>query len=189
MDNEDGASPASLETRSRAEGGCAVDWADVRRAYEETSEPVAAIVRRLGLTHRKLRYRREKEGWAIRPHGPGASIVLNGWAAEQLRRLLIVHGMLTGRLAAAVTATDELKLEHVEAMLMQAKSRRALIRPERGKMQKCRKSAKKPRKPDGTEKKNNNAGLDRTDDIAFIRAELKRRVARILEAEEGNSGS
>jgi hypothetical protein len=44
----------------------AVDWAEVRRAYEITGMPAGEVRRRFGLTKAQLRGRREREGWIAR---------------------------------------------------------------------------------------------------------------------------
>lgn len=44
----------------------APDWAEIRRLYVETDEPVAAIATRLGTTTRKIHARRLTEAWPAR---------------------------------------------------------------------------------------------------------------------------
>lgn len=56
-----------------------IPWAEVRRAYVETDEPVKSILERFEITQAKLRHRRVVEGWPVRdspvgkPRSPGAA--------------------------------------------------------------------------------------------------------------------
>lgn len=155
-----------------------VDWAAVRRAYEESGETVAGILRRFGVTARQLRYRRETEGWRIRPstggrRGDGET---ERRAALRLRELLLLHGTLTSRLAAEVAAATVFDIRHAEALLVQARSRRALMPGQEGRMPRRRKPAQVTKKAGSADKKNNNDANQRNDDLAWLRAELKRRL-------------
>ena len=68
-------SDLSLSTVGRGQGqpspasgeGVAVDWAEVRRAYELSGETVASIIRRFGLSREALRRRRVGGRWTTRP--------------------------------------------------------------------------------------------------------------------------
>ena len=179
MEHDGRAAEAPGEGAGASEGDrSGVDWRAVRRAYEETSEPVAVLIRRFGLSHGRLSRRREREGWKTRPSigGRDTGRAIGRWSAEQLQQLLVLHGMLTGRLAAEMTATGIFEIAHAEALLMQALSRRALM-PRRGKrMQKRRKTADVTTKAGGAEKKKNNDANERKDDLEWLRAELTRRV-------------
>lgn len=59
-----------------------IPWAEVRRAYVETDEPVKSILERFEITPAKLRRRRAVEGWPVR-NSPVGKPRLPGVAAHE----------------------------------------------------------------------------------------------------------
>jgi transposase-like protein len=153
----------------------AVDWNEVRRAYELSGESVASIRRRFGLTPHALRVVRVAEGWTPRPPiakpGPLQGKKPVGSEALELRlsRLLAVGvAMLEKRLAEeGMTETNARTLtELVRAQEITMRSKRN------------EKAAK------ARETKKHDAGYDFRDDPAWLDAEIDRRIARLREDRE-----
>jgi hypothetical protein len=217
MDNEDGASPASLKTRSRAEGGSgdrqegregveqeevatlsfpppspspasgegsAIDWGEVRRAYEACLEPVSAIRERFGLNFAQLRKRREKEDWVPRP-----SVAIPGRLKGQALRAAHPLTLRLMRIVANETTGIE-ERQKGGAPLSEHDLRRATYLAHI--VEHIVKASRKPippqKKASGETREKKNKNDTRTDDLAWLRAELKRRLDALSEETQGGAG-
>ncbi len=153
-----------------SDNASAVDWEEVRRAYELSGEAVSAIRARFGLTASELRRVRVGEGWTTRPPvakpGPlqGTKPVGSEALALRLSRLLAVGiAMLERRLA------DEGMTEG------NARTLTELCRAEEIRMR----SKRNEKAAKARETKKHDAGYDFRDDPAWLEAELNRRLDRL----------
>ena len=72
----------SRDSQTRAGGDVlpkAADWALIRAAYQETTEPVLALARRFGVTKSAICWRARRHGWIMRnrPAGTSAPSLVN----------------------------------------------------------------------------------------------------------------
>ena len=159
-------------------GGEVVDWAEVRRAYELGAESVASIQRRFGLTPYQLRRVREDEDWTKREPviKPGP---LQGHKAVGVDSL----ELKLNKLVAIGIAMLEQKVADEGMTETNARTLNELCRAQETRMRSTRneKAAK------AREKKNTDDGHDFRDDPAWLDAEFKRRLDRMLDA-EGEAG-
>ena len=156
----------------------AVDWAEVRRAYELGAESVASVQRRFGLTPYQLRRVREDEDWTKREPviKPGP---LQGHKAVGVDSL----ELKLNKLVAIGIAMLEQKVADEGMTETNARTLNELCRAQETRMRSTRneKAAK------AREKKNTDDGQDFRDDPAWLDAEFKRRLNRMLDA-EGEAG-
>jgi hypothetical protein len=102
-------------------------WAEIRRAYAETSRPLTEIAARFGLTPRRIRARAQKEGWPARNTAKGEAKRTNDAdAARAPKRSATLptpraQRALIGRLYRAIS----LKLEHMEMRMASGEARSA----------------------------------------------------------------
>lgn len=167
-----------------------VDWARVRALYEAGDVAVSRILTDFGLKARQLRNRRVAEGWATRPSAapPGPAQGrrppipeamkkrLAGLVAAEIARLerLVIKGEGLGD--ANVRLVLQL-LRTVDQMSTDKFSRDTKSKAD-GKAS-GNDAAEAGAPANGLTKKKNNAGFQPTDDIAALRAELERRIARL----------
>lgn len=174
--------PAFAEASAGSGGGesCgaggSIDWEEVRRAYELSGESVAEIQQRFGLTASQLTKRRVAEDWTPRPQiakpGPLQGHKLVGIEALELR---------LNRLVAIGTAMLEKNLAENGMTEANARTLTELCRAEELRMRSTLKKTAKSR-----ETKNNDAGYDFRDDPEWLDAELKRRLALLIEDRDAN---
>jgi len=102
-------------------------WAEIRRAYAETSRPLTEIAARFGLTPRRIRARAQKEGWPARNTAKGEAKRTNDADAPRAPKRSATlptqraQRALIGRLYRAIS----LKLEHMEKRMASGESRSA----------------------------------------------------------------
>jgi hypothetical protein len=157
-----------------------VDPEEVRRAYELTAETTASIRQRYRLTKRQFEVMRIRGGWTARPpaapRGPGPlagcrSIGLDALEYRLNRLLTVGMEMLEAKVAEA--GFDEVR----------ARTLTELCRAQEVMMRETRKQ----KATKAHETKNNDLGRDPAADIAFIRAELERRIEAL--GRRGGHGS
>lgn len=161
----------------------AIDWAEVRRAYEFSGETVRAIRERFGLTKERLRWWRESERWTNRPPATRPK----PFPASRIERA----ATLSLRLQVAISfGLDLLERRIAEEGLTDANARTLteLCRAQEILMR----SIRTDRGDKTGEKSNKNDGPDRARtysaaDIAQKRADLERRILAIRR-ERGLSG-
>jgi hypothetical protein len=156
-----------------------IDWVEVRRAYELSSETVASIRKRFGIGRSTLARRRVREGWATRPPVAVAPPFSGRKPVEieaielRLNKLVVVGMELLER-----RITEEGLTE------VNARTLTELCRAEELRMRTTRQKTGKTR-----ETKNHDAAHDFRDDPAWLDAELNRRMDRRFGPRGGGSGS
>jgi hypothetical protein len=149
--------------------GAAVDWAEVRRAYELSNETVTSIRTRFGIAKSTLERRRVAEGWTTRPtvaipRGPnGRKIVGIDLLELRLNKLVIT---------CMAMLDDKLKKEGLT--LENARLATEMCRAEELRMRTTRQKTARSR-----EMKKHDATSDFRDDPAWLDAELRRRLAKL----------
>jgi hypothetical protein len=157
MDEADGADAAN---------GRGVDTAAIRRDYELGIERIDVICARHGITEYRLRRLREQGGWTART-GAVPQRGLPSTADRRLNALVSTGiGLLERRMA-----DEGLTKGTAELLGVLCRAREARMRAKRNE-----KAAK------ARETKTKDEPRDHTDDPAWIRAELERRILRIRAA-------
>jgi hypothetical protein len=155
--------------RERARRLAAVDWDEVRRAYELSNETVPSIRKRFGLSVHDLSSRRIAEGWATRPpiaepgRLPRRKAVGVDVLELKLNKLLVVGIAMLEKRLADEGMTDQ-----------NARTLTELCRAEEIRMRSTRTRTAKAR-----ETKKHDAATDFRDDPAWLDAEIDRRLARL----------
>jgi hypothetical protein len=148
-----------------------VDPEEVRRAYELTRESTASICTRYGLTKHQFETMRVRGGWTSRapaaPRGPltGRKAVGADDLKYRMNRLATFGMDMLEIKVAANAGFDEAS---ARTFVELCRARDIMMREIRNE-----KAAK------ARETKNNDSGRNPADDIAFIRAELERRIERL----------
>lgn len=182
---DDAAASRAGVSRNQPTSSSPVDWARVRLLYEAMDVSVAQIRRDFGLTEHELRKRRVAEGWRTRPAclQPGPLQGRNDSTPHRMRlRLARVIDTEIGRLAQRFIGKGDLEqgdarllTELARAVAHLGQMRDTDRRPVKG-------GGDTPARDGRPTAKKNNAGPEPTADIAELRAELKRRLARLRAA-------
>ncbi len=164
-----GGEGARSARESAAQERAAVDWEEVRRAYELSGESVAAIQERFRLTKHQLTKRRIAEAWTTRPPIAKRSALpprrqVGAEALElKLNKLLVTGIAMLAKRLAEEGLTDQ-----------NARALTELCRAEEIRMRSTRTRTAKAR-----EMKKHDAGYDFRDDPACLDAEINRRLDRL----------
>jgi hypothetical protein len=187
--------PAESRTRCAGEDhsgtGAGVDWAEVRRLYEESEVPIKAILARFRLSRAELRQARLDGGWRLRPQvaTPGPRQGQRRHSPKDLtRRLLRVAGERLTRLeaAAAAGAAAGPSAEELKAMAELARALPALIREDRllgGASGEAESEAEPAKTAEQTREEAERARKEafREADAEYMRAQLTREVEILLD--------
>jgi hypothetical protein len=161
-----GARPAAGPLPAELPAG--VDVEALRRAYEEGTEDVASIRARAGLTEWQFRRLRETQQWAPRPFASGAAVKPGDFPKRRLERIAAAGiASLAREIADAGWNGDSAR-----KLLELCRAREMIMR-----------SGKSGKTAEAREKKNKaDERRDPTDDPAWVRAELERRILQIRRA-------
>ena len=179
--------PAREARRGNAEGcpegaggGAGIDWAKVRQLYETSPMAVSAIRAEFGLTGRQLRVARETGEWSSRPR-----IARGGSAGEPRSAVSRAGASLVSALQRQVRRFETISAGRddpaADARLLRALMEAWSI----ARMTEHRTTQGGERKRD-INKKADDAGRD--PDLAWMRAELKKRLDRLREEERLGGG-
>lgn len=157
--------------------GSGANRAEARRLYEEGRVPVAQIRQRFALSIWQFRKWRETDGWRPRPRvaTPGVRSPFHVGAVATL--LLRARGLAERQIAALEERERQngrLTEEDMRGLAWVTQTLEHLMNAGRKPTTRLKKKATAA---SDREKKNNNAGRERDDDLEWLRAELRRRLA------------